>query len=342
MSSENSRRWFLKQSCTLLAGTGLAALGAGSASAIGKGRLRRNRVSLVSQTSAQPAARLAVGCRDVMLKNAGAEDCWKAFRAAGAETMELTVPDDLSLTSLVHPTKKYTLASKAGLDELAADAKSAGCRISAFCLSNKFDQRPEFEVEWVAKAAQAAKALGVKAIRIDVVPRKPAGPEFLDSSVKILKKVLAAMASTGVSLGVENHGRITNDPDFLDRLFAGVGSPLLGLTLDTGNFYWFGHPISKVYALFEKFAPRVVHTHAKSIRYPADQRDQQRKMGWEYAKYNCPVYEGDIDFRRVAEILKKAGYSNDLCIENESLGKFPEAERANVLARELAHLKSVG
>lgn len=339
MSSENSRRWFLKQSCTLLAGTGLAALGAGSAGAIGRGRLRRaGQVSTVSSTS----TRLAVGCRDVMLKGAGAQDCWKAFRAAGAETMELTVADDLSLGSLVHPTKKYTLATKAGIDELAADAKAAGCRISAFCLSNQFDVRPDFEVEWIGKSAQAAKALGVKAIRIDVLPRKPTGPDFLEVSVKILKRVLAGIESTGVSLGVENHGRITNDPDFLGRLFDGVGSPRLGLTLDTGNFYWFGHPISKVYALFEKFAPRVVHTHAKSIRYPADQRDQQRKMGWEYAKYNCPVYEGDIDFHRVAEILKKAGYKNDLCIEDESLGKFPEAERAKVLAREVEYLKSVG
>jgi sugar phosphate isomerase/epimerase len=313
-------------------------MGAGPASAIGRGRLRRAG----QETSAtKPAVRLLVGCRDVMVKSVGGQDCWKSLRAAGVQSVELNVADDLSLPSLVHPTKKYTLATKAGLDELAADAKAAGCQIGAFCMSNKFDLRPEFEVEWVGKAAQAAKALGVKAIRIDVVSRKKSGPEFLDSSIATLKKVLAGMSSTGVRLGVENHGRTTNDPDFLQRLFDGVGSSQLGLTLDTGNFYWFGHPISKIYALYEKFAPRAVHTHCKSIRFPADQRDQQRKMGWEYAKYNCPVYEGDIDFRRVAEILKKAGYQGALCIEDESLGKFPEAERAGVLAREIAHLKGV-
>lgn len=337
MPAQTTRRAMLQQSCTFLAGAGLVALGAAPARAIGKGRL----IKRAAQGTVPAATHLLVGCRDVMLKNAGGVDCWKDLHAAGAQMVELNVADDLSLPTLVHPTKKYTLATKAGIDELAADAKAAGCKIGAFCMSNKFDLRPDFEVEWVGRTAQAAKALGVKAIRIDVVPRKLKGDEFLDCAVKTLKRVFAGMQSTGVSLGVENHGRITNDPEFLTRLFEGVGSPLLGLTLDTGNFYWFGHPLTKVYTLFEKFASRVVHTHAKSIRYPADQREQQRKMGWEYAKYNCPVYEGDIDFRRVAQILKKAGYKNDLCIEDESLGKFPEAERANVLAREIAHLKSV-
>jgi sugar phosphate isomerase/epimerase len=328
----------LHQSCTFLAGAGLVALGAAPAQAIGKGRLKR---ALQGAAPATPATRLLVGCRDVMLKNAGGVDCWKDLRAAGAQMVELNVADDLSLPTLVHPTKKYTLATKAGIDELAADAKAAGCKIGAFCMSNKFDMRPDFEVEWVGRTAQAAKALGVKAIRIDVVPRKKLDAEFLGTSVKTLKRVVAGIASTGVKLGVENHGRITNDPDFLQKLFDGVGSPLLGLTLDTGNFYWFGHPISKIYGLFERFAARAIHTHCKSIRYPADQRDQQRKMGWEYAKYNCPVYEGDIDFRRIVAILKKANYQGALCIENESLGKFPEAERAKVLAREVAYLKGV-
>jgi sugar phosphate isomerase/epimerase len=182
----------------------------------------------------------------------------------------------------------------------------------------------------------------VKAVRIDVVVRKQMPvPEFLNLSVALLKRIMPAIQSTGVSLGVENHGRTTNDPAFLDQLFARVGSPRLGLTLDVGNFYWFGHPLSKLYGLFEHFAPRVVHTHCKSIRYPAEIRETQRKMGFEYGKYNCPVYEGDIDYRRAVAILKKAGYANDLCIENEALGKYPEAERGKVLAREVSFLKAL-
>ena len=110
---------------------------------------------------------------------------------------------------------------------------------------------------------------------------------------------MAATADTGVRFGIENHGNTTNDPEFLAALFDGVGSKRLGLTLDTGNFYWFGHPLSKLYGLYEQFAPRAFHTHCKSIRYPEDDRERQRPMGWKYGEYNGPIYDGDIDFGRV-------------------------------------------
>jgi sugar phosphate isomerase/epimerase len=62
-------------------------------------------------------------------------------------------------------------------------------------------------------------------------------------------------------------------------------------------------------------------------------------MGWEYSKYCCPIYEGDIDFQKVVAILRRAGYRGDLCVENESLGKFPEDERAGIVKKEIALLE---
>ena len=87
------------------------------------------------------------------------------------------------------------------------------------------------------------------------------------------------------------------------------------------------------------FAPSIRHTHCKSIRYPEGEREKRRSMGWEYGKYTCPVYEGDIDCRRLVKILRAAGYANDLCVEDESLGKFPASERREVLAKEIRYLK---
>ena len=87
------------------------------------------------------------------------------------------------------------------------------------------------------------------------------------------------------------------------------------------------------------FAPRVFHTHCKSIGYPAEMREKQRPIGWQYGKYHGPIYSGDIDFRRVVAILKKAGYANDLCIEDESLGNKKDA--ADILTKELQLLKEL-
>jgi hypothetical protein len=41
----------------------------------------------------------------------------------------------------------------------------------------------------------------------------------------------------------------------------------------------------------------------------------------------------------VIKILRAAGYSGDLCVEDESLGKFPAEERGAILAKEIRHLK---
>ena len=309
----------------------------------GSGRLA---AGLAALSLAQDAARaeenkadLCLACRDGHLKATGKNDTWSALEAIGAEGVEASVNDDLSLPGLFHPDRKYSAATPADIEALRADMKAAGRRISALCMANRFDERPEAELEWCAKAARAAQALGAKAIRIDVVPRKKPAAEFLDFAVKTLKQVIDATEPTGVAFAIENHGGTTNNPDFLAPLFQRVGSPRLGLTLDTGNFYWFGHPLSKIYELYETFAPRVRHTHCKSIRYPEAEREKKRAIGWEYAKYNCPIYEGDIDFRRVIKILRAAGYAGDLCVEDESLGRFPAEERGGILAKEIRHLK---
>jgi sugar phosphate isomerase/epimerase len=206
-------------------------------------------------------------------------------------------------------------------------------------MSTQFDVRPEQDVAWVIQAAQVAQALDVPAICIDIANHKPNASGFLQATVEMVKKVLAGSKSTSLVFGVEIHGRTTNDPEFLDALFAGVGSQRLGLTIDTGNFYWFRHPLSTVYELYAKFAPRVFHTHCESIKYPADQRDTQRPIDWKYGEFNCPIDRGDIDFRRVVKILRDAGCRNGLCVEDESLGKLPEADRTAALAKEIQHLK---
>ena len=208
-------------------------------------------------------------------------------------------------------------------------------------MSNRFDEQLEQELESARGLVKAAQQLGVDVIRIDVVPRKLSGDQFLPFAIDTCKRLCAIAEGTPIRFGVENHGKITNNPQFLEKLFDGVGSEKLGLTLDCANFYWWGLPVKDLYPIYEKFAPRVVHTHCKSIRYPADKKNVRREIGWEYGKYNCPIYEGDLDFKRIVEILRKANYRGDLCVEDESLGKYPKNEQADILRKEIALLKGL-
>jgi len=294
-----------------------------------------------------PSKPLVVACRDTLLKAAkpaGGVDSWSAMKELGVTGVELEVNPELgcpNLESADGKQKKYSLATPAGIATLKDDLGKNGLVVTAFLMHNQLDERLAEELDWTKKLVDAAVSLEVPVIRIDVVPRRMKREEFLPFAVKVCKQLCDIAEGTGIRYGIENHGSITNDPEFLRQLFDGVPdqSGHLGLTLDTANFYWYGHPLNELYEIFERFAPRVFHTHCKSIRYPDDKKNVRRPMGWEYDRYACPIFEGDIDFGKVVAILRKANYCGDLCLENESLGKYPESQRAQIVKKEIALLR---
>ncbi|MBI5388125.1 MAG: sugar phosphate isomerase/epimerase [Verrucomicrobia bacterium] len=317
-----SRRDFLRTSATL-------ALGVGALAAAPPAR------------AALFGPRWPVTVRDAHLKATGDSNCWSAMQALGVDGLEVQVDENLVCPALQHPDRKYSLATEDDLKRLRDDFAKYNGKITAFCMANRLDERLEQEVEWTRKLAKAAEQLKVTAIRIDLVPHNVGIGEYPQFAIKACKQLCDALAGTAVRLGIENHGRLTNYPIVLDRIFNGVNSPKLGLTLDVANLYWFGHPLDEICGIVEKFASRVFHTHCKSIAYPEEKRNIRRAFGWEYAKYAAPLYEGDLDYARVVQILRKAGYEGDLCLENECLGRFPKEQHLEVLKKEVAFLKKL-
>jgi len=285
----------------------------------------------------------AIACREVHLPDVGEPDSFAAMRAINVQGVEVTVDDKLKCPHLFAKDQAFSIATSNDIKALAETfKKNAPCAISSFCLHNRFDEHGDKEIEFVDKVVQAAVELKVPAIRLDFVPRKIKDEkEYLKYAINAGKKIVKNSEGTKVRFGVENHGHTTNNVAFIEPFFDGVGSDRFGLTLDTANFYWYGYPLSKLYEIYEKFAGGVCHTHAKSINYPDDKQDIQRPTGWEYGKYCCPIYEGDIDFERVGKILRAKNYTGDLCIENESLGRFPKEKRREILAKEATLLHKI-
>jgi len=176
MSNAHSRRLFLARSAQFLAGAGAASMVWPRAAA------------------AEEQPRWCLACRDALLQHTGQPDCWSALRTIGAEGAEVTINEDLALPVLFHPEKKYSAATEADIERLRADLQAAGRRITAFCMYNRFEDRPDFEIEWGAKVAKVAQALGAKAIRIDVVPHKLPAGEFLDFAAATLKKLIQQLS----------------------------------------------------------------------------------------------------------------------------------------------------
>src|ERR1035438_5221013 len=104
-------------------------------------------VPLVEPLAAAAKTKWPVGCRDMHLKVAGLPDSWTCMKALGAEGTEVSVELGLNCGSLFHPQHKYTLATADGIRLLKDDLASSGCRITAFMMSNRLEERLERELE---------------------------------------------------------------------------------------------------------------------------------------------------------------------------------------------------
>jgi sugar phosphate isomerase/epimerase len=285
-----------------------------------------------------------VAIRDAMVPEAGTPEFFRGVRELGVSAIEIEIARDLTTKHLRRDDgSAYTVATGDDIVELWSRLNEEAIRPAALLLATDLSGPDADDVfEWATTVVVHAEGVSTPVVRIDPLALDKALPRD-----RVLRNVIDAAAEllrhtdfVRVDVGLENHGPFANDPAFLDAIFDAVPDPRLGLTLDTGNFYWFGYPLDELYGLIEKYAPRVKHTHAKNINYPPALANVRREVGVGYKDYCCSLDEGNIDLARVVRILRAAGYDRDLCIENESLFKHPPEKRADVLRRDVAAVRA--
>jgi len=124
-------------------------------------------------------------------------------------------------------------------------------------------------------------------------------------------------AARGVRLAYHHHmGAYVETADDVDRLMKVTG-PEVGLLHDTGHVTFAGGDAPTELA---KHVARVVHVHCKDVR-PEVAR-MARNRGWSFLEavingaFSTPG-EGCVDFARVIDILRGAGYRGWLVVEGE-------------------------
>lgn len=280
-----------------------------------------------------------------MLVEAGFTNLAEGMQQIGVDSVEITLDQDFSVYAM-DSTHKVSLQSDQGVAAYKTHLDDLGISACAFLTARDFSTGDmESNTHWVARALEIAEHMGMAAIRIDSAMKRERDLDFgarVDLFAEGLGGALGRTDGMKVAMGIENHGFQGNNLAFLLNVFRLVGSDRLGSTMDTGNFYWRGYPLSEVYGILQLLAPHTKHTHLKNIHYPEGKREEIREAGWEYGAFVCPLYEGDIDHGRVLRILAGAGYDGDICIENESLGKCTsDEERRVVLEREVDHLQEL-
>lgn len=111
--------------------------------------------------------------------------------------------------------------------------------------------------------------------------------------VESLKQCLDKAEECGVVMGLENHWGLGRTALGVNRVVSEVNSPWLQVTLDTGNF------LEDMYEQMDAIAPRAVLVQAKTYFGGGT---------W---------YTLDIDYERVAKILRKHNYRGYVSLEFE-------------------------
>ena len=190
--------------------------------------------------------------------------------------------------------------------------------IDLICLSthqNFVSPKPEViseNVEHTKKCIDIAYQLGIPCIRINtgrwntvdfdklmanrgIEPILPGHTEEegFKWCIDGIQRCLPKAEESGVMLALENHWGLARTPEGLLRIVNAINSPWLGVLMDTGNF------LEDPYDKLAMIAPKTCYVQAKTY------------FGgglW---------YSLDLDYKRIAQILRRQNYHGYIALEFE-------------------------
>lgn len=190
------------------------------------------------------------------------------------------------------------------------------------------------EYENMVAQIKNAKLIGADVMRVvasSLMFRfEPHGPQ-IDILVDWFKDAVKVAEEYDVKLAVENHIDYTSDEcaELLER----VGSPYLGLNLDTGNFLrLLDDPIDGT----RKLADKVYATHIKDLKPVKGVNATE----W-YFFSSTPVGDGLVDNQQIAQLLYDANYQGFLAVETDSLHPDYENQEHEAVATSVKKLKEI-
>jgi sugar phosphate isomerase/epimerase len=242
------------------------------------------------------------------------------LREAGADCVEVNLRpgnhDGLVLTPEQGPRVRQW-AADAGLEIVSVSG------INDFAVQG--DEAIQTEIDRLVTACRIAAALEAGIVRAFVGDAKP-GLTFDDvrpAVVAAFHRVLRETESLGVTLAIENHGRLLNDGPILADLVREIDSPHVRLTIDSGNFAWAGHGPEQVERDFAAMVPQTVNLHVKD-------------GVWENGGFTfVPAGDGNLPLADLIAQLIARGYEGPLHSEYEGAGDVMAGT-----ARSIAYLRA--
>jgi len=221
------------------------------------------------------------------------------------------------------------------LEKLAVVMRQAGMAAPAYMIYNDFTQVATHAagLENLARAIPEARIIGAPYLRIMGGSRgkladlsREAG---LANVVAGLKQAVRVVEGSGLRLVLENHGDLPGLADELKMIVEEVGSPLLGVCIDLGNFLAGNMAVkAEPLAELEKLLPLVMHVHVKDRRFRPGARGDVE---------NCVVGTGALPLAGCLERLHSFGYNGFVSCESDG---EPGLDAWTSLLNSLANIKT--
>ncbi len=160
--------------------------------------------------------------------------------------------------------------------------------------------KPEISCEYLKQAVRFAAECGAPVVNTDEGP-KPAWTTSEEDHVLmryVIKEVAAVAEPRGIKIGIEQHQQYSKTPTGLEKIYALVDSPAVGINFDTGNSYIAGQD---PYPWLKAVASRLVHLHAKDISIQQSEAERGKVTG---TPVGCACGDGVIDWAQVVAICK--------------------------------------
>ncbi|MBE5732995.1 MAG: sugar phosphate isomerase/epimerase [Clostridiales bacterium] len=208
--------------------------------------------------------------------------------------------------------------------KLASYAKEIGLEINAYtvgaCMCKATDEEDDKEYERVKGKLDVASALGAKVFRHDAVFALERFRSFdlsLPTIVKNIRRISDYAKTLGITTCIENHGKICQDSDRVERLFNAVNHENFGILMDVGNFACVDE--NNVMAV-SRIAPYAVHVHFKDFNIvPRSENRPEHAFESRACNYlvGTSIGYGDVNTAQCYAILKSIGYDGYLSVEYE-------------------------
>lgn len=207
------------------------------------------------------------------------------------------------------------------LPAVRAALQDTGLAVGVYSVSNDFINPHESiraaQVGKVRDGVDQAVRFGAKTVRVfggDIHPDFTY-EQCLLWIIEGLTDAARHASENGVTLALENHGKLAGRSDQVETILNAVASPALKANPDTGNFLLVHQPSHIAVA---ELAARAAMCHFKDFRAVPDNYTGFAYTGIEGVKFaGTAIGEGEVDLPDCVTSLRRAGFDGWLNIEYE-------------------------